>query len=57
MLDVSADGNDLTGVIRGYCNKALRAYFDRQDGRGLSVRNVARVSRILRALDVATRPE
>jgi antitoxin HigA-1 len=44
-------------MIRGFRSKALRAYFERRDTRGLSVQNVARVGRILRALDVATRPE
>jgi proteic killer suppression protein len=46
-----------TDVIRSFRSKALRAYFERQDARGLSVQNAARVGRMLRALDVAARPE
>jgi toxin HigB-1 len=44
-------------MIRRFRSKAPRAYFGRQDVRGLSVQNVARVGRILRALDVAAKPE
>jgi toxin HigB-1 len=44
-------------VIRSFRNRALRRYFEAGDPSGLSVPNVARVGRILRALDAATRPE
>jgi len=44
-------------VIRSFRSKPLRAYFERGAVRGLSVQNVARVGRMLRALDAATRPE
>jgi proteic killer suppression protein len=43
-------------VIRGFRSKVLRGYFERQDARGLSIQNIARVDRMLRALDVAARP-
>jgi toxin HigB-1 len=44
-------------VIRSFRNRALRRYFEAGDPSGLSVPNVPRVGRILRALDAATRPE
>jgi proteic killer suppression protein len=44
-------------VIRSIRDKALRRYFETGKLSGLSVQNVARVSRILRALNVATRPD
>jgi proteic killer suppression protein len=44
-------------VIRGFRNKALRVYFETGATRSLSVPNAERIGRILRALDVATRPE
>jgi proteic killer suppression protein len=44
-------------VIRSFRDRALRRYFETGDPSGLSVPNVARVSRMLRALDAATRPE
>jgi len=44
-------------VIRSFRSKALRIYFATGRPSGLSVQNVARVSRILRALDAATRPK
>jgi proteic killer suppression protein len=44
-------------VIRSFRNRALRTYFETGNPGGLSVPNVARVSRMLRALDAATRPE
>jgi proteic killer suppression protein len=44
-------------VIRSFRNRALKRYFEAGDPSGLSVPNVARVSRMLRALDAATRPE
>jgi proteic killer suppression protein len=44
-------------VIRTFRSKALRVYFETGRVRGLSVPNVARVGRMLRALDAAARPE
>jgi proteic killer suppression protein len=44
-------------VIRSFRNRGLKRYFEAGDPRGLSVQNVARVGRILRALDAAARPE
>jgi hypothetical protein len=44
-------------VIRSFRNRALKRYFEAGDPSGLSVRNAARVSRVLRALDPAARPE
>jgi proteic killer suppression protein len=44
-------------VIRSFRDKALRQFFESGNARGLSVQNVARVSRMLRALDDAARPE
>jgi toxin HigB-1 len=44
-------------VIRSFRNRALKRYFEQGDPSGLSVPNIARVGRILRALDAATRPE
>jgi toxin HigB-1 len=44
-------------VIRSFRSKPLRAYFESGTAAGLSVQNAVRVGRILRALDVATRPE
>jgi proteic killer suppression protein len=44
-------------VIRSFRNRALKRYFEAGDASGLSVPTVARVSRTLRALDAATRPE
>ncbi|MGH7054866.1 MAG: type II toxin-antitoxin system RelE/ParE family toxin [Stellaceae bacterium] len=44
-------------VICSFRNRALKRYFDTGDPSGLSVPNVARVSRMLRALAAATRPE
>jgi toxin HigB-1 len=44
-------------VIRSFRNRALRRYFEAGDPSGLSVPNVARVGRMLRALDAASRPE
>lgn len=44
-------------MIRSFRDKALRRYFETGRPGGLSVQNNARVSRILRALDAATRPE
>ncbi len=44
-------------MIRSFRDKALRLYFETGRPSGLSVQNIARVSRILRALDAATRPE
>jgi toxin HigB-1 len=44
-------------VIRGFRHKGLRLYFETGATRGLSVPNAERVGRMLRALDVAARPE
>lgn len=44
-------------VIRSFRSRALKRYFEAGDPSELSVPNVARVGRMLRALDAATRPE
>jgi proteic killer suppression protein len=44
-------------VIRTFHSRPLRRYFETGNGSGLSVPNVARVGRMLRAIDAATRPE
>ena len=44
-------------VIRSFRSKALGVYFGTGKAGGLSVRNVERVGRMLRALDDATLPE
>lgn len=44
-------------MIKSFRSKALQAFFERGDGRKLSVQNPARIARMLRALEVATRPE
>jgi toxin HigB-1 len=44
-------------VIRGFRAKALRAFFEDGDSSGLSVPNVARVRRMLLALDAASEPQ
>jgi proteic killer suppression protein len=44
-------------VIRTFRSRALRLYFETGNASGLSVPNVARVGRMLRAIDAATRPE
>jgi proteic killer suppression protein len=44
-------------VIRSFRNRALRRYFEAGHPSGLSVPNIARVGRMLRALDAALRPE
>lgn len=44
-------------MIRSFRNRALRAYFETGNPSGVSVPNTARVSRMLRALDAATKPE
>jgi proteic killer suppression protein len=41
-------------VIRTFRSRALRLYFETG---GLSVPNIARVGRMLRSMDAATRPE
>ena len=43
--------------MRTFRNRALRIYFETGSASGLSVPNVSRVERILRAMDAATRPE
>jgi toxin HigB-1 len=57
MLDVSPASDHLQHVIRTFRSKALRVYFETGKSGGLSVQNVARVGRMLRVLDDATRPE
>jgi proteic killer suppression protein len=44
-------------VIRSFRDKGLRLYFETGSKRGLSVPNAERLSRMLRALDVATKPD
>ena len=44
-------------MIRSFRNRALRLYFETGNASGLSVPNIARVGRILRAVDAASRPE
>ncbi|MDA8232898.1 MAG: type II toxin-antitoxin system RelE/ParE family toxin [Magnetospirillum sp.] len=44
-------------MIRSFRSKALRAYFETGNPKGLSVPNAERVGRILAVLDDATRPE
>ncbi|HEV8030569.1 MAG TPA: type II toxin-antitoxin system RelE/ParE family toxin [Stellaceae bacterium] len=44
-------------MIRTFRSRPLRAYFETGRGSSLSVPNVARVGRMLRAIDAATRPE
>jgi len=43
--------------MRGFRSRALKRYFEAGDPSGLSMPNVARVGRMLSALDAATRPE
>jgi proteic killer suppression protein len=52
-------GGDATfpAVIRSFRNHGLKRYFEAGDPSGLSVPNVARIGRMLRALEAATRPE
>lgn len=44
-------------MIRSFRDKGLRRLFEEGDSSRLSVRHVARVERILAALDAATAPE
>ena len=44
-------------MIRSFRSKALQRFFEAGDSRKLSVPNLARVGRILRALDDADTPE
>ena len=44
-------------MIKSFRNKGLQAYWDQGDARKLPVRNHARVTRVLRALHRAIRPE
>jgi proteic killer suppression protein len=44
-------------VIRNFLSKALRVFFESDDGSKLPVPNAARVRRQLNALDAATKPE
>jgi proteic killer suppression protein len=43
-------------MIRNFKDKALRRYFESGNAKGLAVQNLDRVSRILTALNGATRP-
>lgn len=44
-------------MIRSFRNKTLQRFFETGNPRGLSVHDASRLSRVLRALDVAVRPE
>ena len=44
-------------MIRSFRGKPLRVFFETASASGLSVQNVERLGRMLRALDVATQPE
>lgn len=44
-------------MIKSFRNKALRHFFETGRPRGLSVQDDKRVSRILRALEAASKPE
>jgi proteic killer suppression protein len=44
-------------VIRSFRDKGLRLYFETGSKRGLNVPNAERLGRMLRALDVATKPD
>ena len=44
-------------MIRSFRDKALRTFFEVDDGSRLSVPNVARVRRMLLALDAASEPQ
>jgi addiction module HigA family antidote len=56
-LTFAVRGITFPPVIRSFRNRALKRYFEAGDPSGLSVPNVARVGRMLRALEAATRPE
>src|SRR5207237_7237823 len=57
ILDVCGCSITFQAVIRSFRNRELKRYFEAGDPSGLSVSNVARVGRMLQALDAATRPE
>ena len=57
LLDARSDGDIFARVIRTFRSRALLRYFEAGDAAGLSVPNVSRIGRMLRALDAATRPE
>lgn len=44
-------------MIASFKSKALQRFYETGSPRGLSVQDVARVSRVLRALDEASKPE
>lgn len=44
-------------MVRTFRSKPLRQFFETRKSDKLAVQNTARISRILRALDVATKPE
>jgi proteic killer suppression protein len=56
-LTVSLSEIIFPDVIRTFRDKALRAFFQANDPRGMSVPNVPRIRRILLALETATQPE
>jgi proteic killer suppression protein len=56
-LDAYREPTHLDPVIRTFRSRALRNYFETGNAGRLSVPNIARVGRMLRALDAATRPE
>jgi addiction module HigA family antidote len=56
-LDVCGCSITFPPVIRSFRNRAFKRYFEAGDPSGLGVPNVARVGRMLRALDAATRSE
>jgi hypothetical protein len=57
VVDALQPFGHLSKVIRSFRNRALRRYFEVGDASGLSVPNISRIGRMLRALDAATRPE
>lgn len=57
VVDAPQPFGHLSKVIRSFRNRALRRYFEVGDASGLSVPNISRIGRMLRALDAATRPE
>jgi proteic killer suppression protein len=56
-LDAFIGRTHVFAVIRSFRNRALGTFFESGNPSGLSVQNSSRVSRMLRALDAATRPE
>lgn len=56
-MTFSGGSATFAAVIPSFRNQGLKRYFEAGDPSGLSVPNVARVGRMLRALEAATRPE